>query len=450
MKSNESDVWYLQFFVDHETGLLHSTTSNKKVDGASKPNEQCRMWTLEREHLANYNEIDSYESQTFVSQDDGLLTNNNLLTCRYKTSVVANNKLYVGNIKQNGVVYGDRMIKSVIGKYNVLPSTNFIDVEINDGDEITALEYYKDKLLQFKKRKVFVINTSGEYEFLEDIFDNVGVAKQCQVTKTPFGIAWANSSGCYIYNGQKIINLIDNKIGTESFQSAISNNYWLVSDSDIPAIAYIKSTKKLLVFWRVHSYANTSFPTVWQYDFVSQGWTFCFQKELSDTGAGGTITHSNLINDKNGDVLYYSKNESSPVVNAIYKWDDSPVVNSAGTNDVFNFKTKDYDFGQPSVRKKIYKVYVTYKTGSGSNSNILVKYTTNGGTSYTAFSDNSTNYAAATGLTASSGWTTAILKPPSSINNIYSFQLEFSGTATLLSGFEINDFSIIYRTKRVK
>ena len=44
--------------------------------------------------------------------------------------------------------------------------------------KITALEYYKDKLLQFKKRKVFVINTSGEYEFLEDTFDNVGVAKQ--------------------------------------------------------------------------------------------------------------------------------------------------------------------------------------------------------------------------------------------------------------------------------
>ena len=42
------------------------------------------------------------------------------------------------------------MLKSPIGKYNILPKSNFIDVAINDGDEITALEYYKDKLLQYK------------------------------------------------------------------------------------------------------------------------------------------------------------------------------------------------------------------------------------------------------------------------------------------------------------
>ena len=61
------------------------------------------------------------------------------------------------------------MLKSPIGKYNILPKDNFIDVAINDGDEITALEYFKDKILQFKKRKVFVINVSGDYEFLEGL-----------------------------------------------------------------------------------------------------------------------------------------------------------------------------------------------------------------------------------------------------------------------------------------
>ena len=59
---------------------------------------------------------------------------------------------------QNNRVYGDRMLKSPIGKYNILPKSNFIDVAINDGDEVTALSYYKDKILQFKKRKLFIIN----------------------------------------------------------------------------------------------------------------------------------------------------------------------------------------------------------------------------------------------------------------------------------------------------
>lgn len=42
-----------------------------------------------------------------------------------------------------------------------------------------------------------MINTSGDYEFLEDTFDNVGVLAPYQVTKTPYGIAWANGSGCF-------------------------------------------------------------------------------------------------------------------------------------------------------------------------------------------------------------------------------------------------------------
>ena len=94
--------------------------------------------------------MDSYESQTLIPQEIAEKGPQEL-ECIYKASVVANNRLYVGNIKQGGKVYGDRMIKSPIGKYNILPSSNFIDVAINDGDEITALAFFKDKLLQFKK-----------------------------------------------------------------------------------------------------------------------------------------------------------------------------------------------------------------------------------------------------------------------------------------------------------
>ena len=148
-----------------------NTTSNFKTIGSYDSTNKFYHYYIPREQMLNYNEVDSYESQTLVSQN----LNKNQLTCDYKTAVVANNRLYVGNIKQNGEIFPDRMIKYPIGKYNILPKDNFIDVAINDGDEITALEYYKDKLLQFKKRKVFVINISGDYEFLEDTFNIVGV-----------------------------------------------------------------------------------------------------------------------------------------------------------------------------------------------------------------------------------------------------------------------------------
>ena len=70
------------------------------------------------------------------------------------------------------------MLKTPLGKYNIFPSSNYIDVAIIDGDEITGLAYFKDKILQFKKRKVFVINISGDTEYLEDTFEGVGCSGQ--------------------------------------------------------------------------------------------------------------------------------------------------------------------------------------------------------------------------------------------------------------------------------
>jgi len=118
--------------------------------------------------------------------------------------------------------------------------------------------------------------------------------------------------------------------------------------------------------------------------------------------------------------------------------------------------TKDFTFGDITRRKKIYKVYITYKSvdssGDAANSLVLVKHATNGGTTYTAFDDSSTNYAASTGLASSAVWATAILVPTSSINNVYSMQLQFEniGVPGAAVGFQINDISIVYRDKPVK
>ena len=96
------------------------------------------------------------------------------------------------------------------------------------------------------------------------------------------------------------------------------------------------------------------------------------------------------------------------------------------------------------------------KDGSATDSKILIKYNTNGASgSFTdTFSDNSTNYSASTGFASAGDWTTAILKPSSSINNVYSIQFQLSyigGTATFPApNFKINDISIVYRAKRIK
>jgi len=466
MKDTESDIWYVQFFIDHKTKTLHSTTSSITADVAMSTNNESEFF-LDRSALTNFNEVNSYESETMVSQDDAV--SNNLLTARYKCSVVANNRLYVGNIMQDGKIMADRMLKSPIGKYNILPKSSFIDVAINDGDEITALAYYKDKLLQYKQRKVFIINISGDFEFLEDTFENVGVKQQCCVTETPYGIVWVNKSGCYLYDGSQLTNLIENKISPYQTTGYVGN-YWRVEDN-VPVIGYSQKDDIILIKFTSGTQSSLATPDSATYHFPTQSWMFAL-KSFNDMSLSTTGQISNIITDEEGDLLVYRNAihvSDNPIFDGIKKYNYEPyaqennlqITTATGTK-VFTFTTKDFTFGNLSARKKIYKVYITYKTTSGNNSNIVVNTSINGGsiTTSTPFSASKSKffgtstacYHASNGLLdTGGGWKTAELRftSSSSYNNVNSFQLSFVG-ASPDPGFEINDISIVYKTKRVK
>ena len=470
MKDTESNIWYLQFYVDLKKKKAYSTTSNFSTNGILDNANENIVFTIPKEKMLNYNEVDSYESQTLVSQD----LKASELVCDYKTSIVANSRLYVGNIRQDGIYYPDRMLKSPIGKYNILPKSNFIDVAINDGDEITALEYYKDKLLQFKKRKVFVINISGDYEFLEDTFNIVGVRFPYQVTKTPYGIIWVNSKGCFLYNGESLVNLVENKIPIDQNDAIVSGNWWLVSDTDTygAMIGYDAKSKDIVITRNLNQSSSSVTIDGWIYNMQTQSW---YATHRAFTGISKNTFNpllSNFSTNKDGSLIAYGKNTSAvgsnTLFNEIFKWqhneaNDEAICARKGltgsnvNNKVFYYDTADFTFGNIASRKKIYKVYITYKstnsTDSSMDSNVLVKYAVNGTSTFSTFSDSSTNYAASTGLVGATEWTTAILIPSSSINNIYSLKLRIYDenlTDSSAVKFQINDISIIYREKRVK
>jgi hypothetical protein len=158
---------------------------------------------------------------------------------------------------------------------------------------------------------------------------------------------------------------------------------------------------------------------------------------------------TNFVTDWNGDLVHAHTNGT------VLKWDDS----SDASSDI-SLITKDIDFGQPSVRKKIYKVYLTFK---GNGTHVQVHYGVNGlrptSTFYpiTSGTDGSTT---GTGATAkciaydagTTDWLKAELKPGASINNISSIMLRISGDGSnaIAADFEINDISIVYRLKGIK
>ena len=156
------------------------------------------------------------------------------------------------------------------------------------------------------------------------------------------------------------------------------------------------------------------------------------------------IYRTNMVSTKDKKLVVAHNNDLMPSRGNFNQWNDSSqnLYQWNGAANSFNIQTKDIDFGNPSRRKKIYKVYVTFKAG-GYTSGVIAKYATNGSNTFTEGFDNTlikgqtdssfTLYSNTKGFDSFSGsqanstddWITVALKPTNSINNVYSFQLKF-------------------------
>jgi len=375
---------------------------------------------------------------------NGFSTEVKSLDAKYKTAVVHGRRVYIGNIRRpDGKTHPDRIIKSQVNKFDTFPEgMGSVDVVIRDGESIVKLESYADRILQFKQHSLYIINVSESVDFLEDTFRNKGCAFDYHVSKTDIGIACFNIHGCYLYNGSNVIDLLEKQgvrlISEEDWIAFITDGVdGSADDSDMSSalIGYIPKKKELII--------KNENNDIYLYDFVLQAWTTGDSKVNESTA----MTNFALDGDQN---LFYIDNTTT-VRNT---WESSPQSTTS-----LIFKSKDIDFGQSSVRKKIYRVRINYK---GDADNLVVKYSVNGDTdSPYDFEGTDASTGKPTGSTATNSkplhnktditqWYQAELKPDvsSEANNIYSFQLHMSGTVD--SDFEINDISIIYRLKNVK
>jgi hypothetical protein len=389
--------------------------------------------------------------------NSGYDDSNKITNLYYKTAVVANRIAYIGNVKYTDAnskdhVLGDAILKSHVNKFDLFTSDRVIEASVRDGDSIVKLEEYADRLLQFGKTKMHLINISQEIEFLEDTFMHKGVSHPAATCKTDFGIAWVNKHGCYLYDGQNVVNLLE-KNGMQMIKESEWKDFVESSagTSLDPMIGYIPQKRQLLVISDVGDSMNEATePQIYLYDMVTQSWV---NAEHSATvvdyfyDRNVDLDKTNFVNDWDGNLVL------ARATGTLRKWSDTSRDVDSGK---LHLRTKDIDFGQPAQRKKVYKVYISYK---GDASSVDIQYSING--------DNNTTFPFYRILTDGTGdsdktnsdttplydcdtddWVTAELKPVSSINNVKSFQLVIAGSAE--SDFEINDMSIVYRLKGIK
>ena len=182
---------------------------------------------------------------------------NECINAWYKTSAIVNRRLYAGNVQyfkdegQSGgtteslgltnddyitelqkntdtrpVSYPDRILRSEVNKLDILPESSFLDIVKHDGQDIVKLMGIGQKLLVFKHDDMYVIDCSGEVEFVEGVHKGHGIRSGAAVCQTPNAVYWLNANGLYGYDGQNPpLNATTLKISQEEWTSKIWNLY---------------------------------------------------------------------------------------------------------------------------------------------------------------------------------------------------------------------------------
>ena len=364
-------------------------------------------------NFITYETINGYSSSIFSNAlgDQGEF---------WKDSTVANNRTFIcnvtmkdensGNTKATAPVknYPDRIMYSMPNRFDTFPSFNFIEAAKGDADYYTAIESFADRILAYKQYSLDIINVSSPSDtnwFLEDSKNYMGVEFHGAVAKTQYGIVWVNKQGLYFYDGSQIRDLSENKIDDDTWYSFVTVNSMIIYDEATSLVyvikncasdgdAYVCDLKK----------GNFTFLK----DFTHDGITNVVHTNFSDS------TNALVGTDAGSSTRFYKLHRDF----------------QAQTNVIF--QTKDFDFGNSARAKKVYAVYLTYKSSADITDTFsLVKDDGNSTDLLNTIPANASNY----------NTVKLIVQSPVICNKI-SIRMDTSSTSAKV---EINDISIEYR-----
>jgi len=214
---------------------------------------------------------------------------------RFKSAAIINNQVFLGNVsikdEESGdfVHYPDRMIASPPLAYDIFPSdTGFHDFTAMDGDEIIKILSSGSLIFQFKRNTTYV----GEIEketgdvVLKATLKGLGITNSEAAIETASGILWVNEAGCFMFDGENLDNLMQNKIDIQKWKHSIRDKAY---------VGYSQPDSTVVCIGRNETYV---------YSFKDEHWvksTYEFHK--------GKAAYSNLVSSKDG-VNYIDKRET--------------------------------------------------------------------------------------------------------------------------------------------
>jgi len=229
------------------------------------------------------------------------------------------------------------ILKSAVGKAGGFSDTTYIDLEFG-GDTLKVLETIGDRLFAFSQNQLTVINVAQDIEFVESTLPGQGINLHRQVCKFNDMLAFVNSSGAYMFNGEGIVNISDLKLMSAAW-----------SDDNCAVVFDAKRT--MLVIWSAASKQYYYSPIYQQ--FVGES---AVANEIPTTNAS--------IADKQYSYYKIGTGTDVRILGA-----DSVSADSAD-RDV-ELITGKISCGNIAQRKNFYKLYITAK--NAENLDIWIK-----------------------------------------------------------------------------
>ena len=344
--NNPDDEFTLLLDIDFEQGsrisladefdpLVSISSDTYFVTSDSKNvNADNRAYAVKQPGLDTYSTINGY------STEEKEISFNGNTAYGYKTAVVANQRAFVGNVdyvdsEGRTKVMGDRIQYTPVRKYDLFPQSYYLDIGTNDGDEIIKLAEFQDKLFVYKKNKLFVINIASGSDagwYVEAELENRGVQSPGAVCKSDLGLVWVNEHGMFSYSDQ-----------IQKLSSTIADTTWQTNITAATAIVgYIPKKNQIIVIGDT----NDTSPVGYLYDIQTQ----------SIVNVNST---SVLEGDKITNFVVYKEELVCLADSGTFKR-----YNPAPAAQTIDIKTKEIDFGLPSVDKRFYSVYATYLNGN--------------------------------------------------------------------------------------
>jgi len=235
-----------------------------------------------------YFPFDGIKAMTYQSFT-GRIANQTVPAIRWKTSVVAGDRAFYGNIdtkdeNEQTVRERSRVYWSPVFKPDEITMTGFKDFGKNDGDEIVSLEELDGRLYVLKDRNVYIMNVSAGSELnwhIERHYRGFGCSYRSASIKTPYGVVCCDSKQITLITPQQIVEL-----------SLPIRSEWQALTFDNPAIGYSGVQKELVII-----------PDTSPGNAVVNGYRYNFDNRSISKATLDSITADDVSNFQIGDNL---------------------------------------------------------------------------------------------------------------------------------------------------